>query len=309
MLDIRERDGFARRSFPRTRVHRFPKGAVAPGAPARLLGPDDRELPVQVDAADLHDDGSVRDGEITFAPTLGAGESRAYRLELGGNSPAAAVRNPVSAALTDEGATITQGVIAYTVRSTGYNLVDTAIFRDRPFLHPGSPGPVLVGPSGPPVAPATARIAVERNGPWMVRLRIDGACTDGRPFRSRLEFVSSKSWFSVHHDVDARPDEALWLEARLALGPNLSSAFGSRPCAAGDHTSWSVVTDGAFTVDIGAASSPASAARVRHEVSPEGLFRLCLPTGDDRAVAWFHYLHGPPDDVVNTPAAAMAAGL
>jgi hypothetical protein len=46
---------------------------------------------------------------------------------------------------------------------------------------------------------------------------------------------------------------------------------------------------------------------VRYEVGQDGRFRTLFPFERRPCAIYYHYLLCPPDDVINTPAAAMAA--
>lgn len=313
-LTAREADGFLRRSFPCTATVWADTGIWHPDAPARLLEADGTERPCQIDFCQRWDDGSVRKAEVTFAPFLEPYETRCYILEVGGEAAKAQVRHPLSVEELADRVIVRQSAVAYVIRKTGFNFVDSVVFQDKAFLKSGGRGPVLVLKDGSELVPeGRVAIALERKGPWMGRLRIEGAYPGGFGFVTHLTFVSSKSWYLAEHRItsgDRSRIQGLCVETPFDLpdGP-LSSAFGARMRHDGTPTFWVVFTDGSCTIDIAVLNAWTSGGAVRCEVGPDGLFRARDPLADGLSQHYVHVLHGPPDDVKNTPAPAMAAEL
>ncbi len=312
-IKVVERDGFLRRSFPCTTVAEFGRGLFRPGDPSRLFDPAGKEQPVQVDVVRSWEDGSVRTAAITLPVTLPARGEGACRFEYGdGATPAARLRNPVVVRTSGEPIEVQQGPVTCRVRRQGFNLVDQVVFNDRAFLRPGARGAVLVLKDGQELCPeGETRVTVETQGPWSARLRAEGAYPGGYRFITALTFVSGKSWLMAEHEVvsgDVAQVASVVVEAdfNLPAGP-LSTAFGARRRADGRPTSWVVVTDGVLTVDAATVGAWSETGSVRHEVEPDGRFRAIFPFESRSCVTYFHYLLCPPDDVNNTPAAAMAA--
>ncbi|MSS73782.1 MAG: hypothetical protein EXS64_20180 [Candidatus Latescibacteria bacterium] len=202
--------------------------------------------------------------------------------------------------------------MTYRVRRRGFNLVDQVVFNDRPFLRPGSRGAVLVLKDGQELSPeGEAQVTAETHGPWSARLRVEGTYPGGYGYTTLITFVSGKSWFLAEHEItsgDLDPIASVLVEAdfHLPAGP-LSSAFGARRRADGNATSWAVVTDGVLAVDTATVGAWSETGSVRYEVGPDGRFRALFPFENRPCAIYYHYLLCPPDDVNNTPAAAMAA--
>jgi hypothetical protein len=142
-------------------------------------------------------------------------------------------------------------------------------------------------------------------------LRVEGTYPGGYGYTTLLTFVSGKSWFLAGHEIvsgDLAQVASVAIEAdfNLPAGP-LSTAFGARRRADGNATSWAVVTDGALTVDVAAVGAWSGAGSVRYEAGADGRFRAVFPFEGRPCAVYYHYLLCPPDDVNNTPAAAMAA--
>lgn len=313
-LTVREADGFLRRSFPCTATVWADAGTWRPNAPVRLLESDGAERPCQIDLRQTWDDGSVCEADVAFAPFLEPYETRCYALEVGGDPARVQVRNPISVEDEPDQVIVRQGVVAYAIRKSGFNLVDAVVFQDKAFLKSGARGPVLVLKDGSELVPeGRVAIAPERKGPWMGRLRVEGAYPGGFGFVTHLTFVSSKSWYLAEHRItsgDCSRIQGLCIETHFDLpeGP-LSSAFGARVRHDGTPTSWVVFTDGACTIDIAVLDAWTPGGAVRCEVGADGLFRVRDPLIEGLSRHYVHVLHGPPDDVKNTPAPAMAAEL
>ncbi len=312
-IKVAERDGFPRRSFPCATTVAFGRGLFRPGDPARLFDPAGKEQPVQVDIVLTWEDGSVRTAEVTLPVTLPPGGEGVNRFEYGDEArPTAQLRNPVGVRASEEPAEVVQGGVVCRVRRRGFNLVDQVRFNDRVFLREGARGPVLRLKDGQELLPeGEAQVTVETRGPWSARLRVEGVYPGGYAFLTRMTFVSGKSWFLAEHQVtsgDLAQVAAVVVEAdfHLPAGP-LASAFGARTRADGHATSWAVVTDGALTVDVATVGAWSQKGAVRYEVGPDGRFQVIFPFSENPCAIYFHYLLCPPDDVANTPAAAMAA--
>jgi hypothetical protein len=313
-LTVREADGFLRRSFPCATTLYLPLQAYRKNGPFRLFDAEEKELPCQIDAHEFHADGSVEIAEITFAPSLSAYQTAHYTLELGGEPATVQVRNPIC---VDSHAGVTfvkQGVLSYSVRDSPFNLVDDITFRDKAFVRPGLSTPTLTLKNGEVLSPTgTAKVTALTRGPWAARLRVEGHYPDNYTFVTHLTFVSSKSWFLADHQIVSgalHHIEAIEFASHynLSSGP-LSSASGSRPRHDGTATSWTVITDGTHTVDIAILDAWTSGGSVRCEADADGQFRAIYPFSQRPCRMYVHVLHGPPDDVINTPAIAMAAEL
>ena len=272
-------------------------------------------MPCQIDAIDTHSDGSVQKAELTFAPFLAKGQTRPYVLETGGESARAKVRNPISVDIQSDAAIVKQGVITYTVHKQDFNLVDTIVFRDKSYLTPKTRGPVLILDNGDELSPTgETQITAETAGPWAGRLYVEGTYPQGFAFVTHLTFVSSKSWFIAEHSItngDRKRIRAIRFDCHFDLksGP-LSVASGARVRKDGVSTTWTVITDGVHTVDLAILNAWSRGAEyVRCETDASGAFRAIYPYADRPCKFYAHVLHGPPDDIKNTPAPAMAAEL
>ncbi|MDA0709755.1 MAG: hypothetical protein O3B73_06040, partial [bacterium] len=186
--------------------------------------------------------------------------------------------------------------------------------KDKSFVKQGLSKQRLVLKSGETLGPAgSVRVTAETQGPWSARLRVEGTYAHTYTFVTYLTFVSSKSWFLVDHKIvsgDLRQIQAVQLGFHfdLPLGP-LSSATGARMCQNGMATFWTVMTDGSHTVDIAILDAWTPAGAVRCEVDSEGRFLAIYPSHNRSCRMYVHVLHGPPDDITNTPAPTMAAAL
>ncbi len=313
-IAVADREGFVRKTYPSTVALTFQQGEL-PTATARIVDAEGGELPIQFDAVGAWEDGSVRKAELTFAPTLEPLEERAYTLELGPESrPSAEVRNPLTISETSASVDVQQGPVVYGVRKDGYNLVDQVRFGEVTFLRSGARGPVLVLEDGLELPPeGEVRIEVEASGPWAGRLRIQGSYPDGYAFTTRLDFVSGRSWFGARHAItagDRSRIRALVVEAAFDLPEApLATAFGARTRSDGVPTTWAVVTDGVLTVDVAVSDAWTRTDYVRYECDSDGAFRALFPYDGRPNEIYYHYLLCPPDDIRNTPAAAMVAGV
>jgi len=281
----------------------------------RVLDDRGQELPLQLDIVRTWEDGSVRTALLTLAPTLEALETVHYTLCTGEEPPSAVVRNPVSVTRGGAGLSVNQGPVTYRVGVTQQSLVDRVVAREKSFLRGGSRGAVLLLNDGQECLPeGSGSLDVATRGPWSASVRAERAYEEGFSLATTVTVVSSKSWYLLEHQVtagDASRIAVLVQEFHLDLVPDrLASAYGARVTSDGESTSWAVVTDGEFTVDLAALDAWSAAGSVRYEVGSDARVRVIFPYGAERTFrVYAHYLHGPPDDVRNTPAAAMAAGL
>jgi len=313
-LTVREADGFPRRSFPcRTTLYLSPK-TYSPNDAFRLLDAGGKELPCQIDALKHHADGSVETAEITFAPFLAPYQTANYTLEIGGTPATTQVRNPISVDIQKNVTHVKQGVISYTIQHTPFNLVDDVTFKDKAFVKPNLSTPTLMLKTGQILNPTgSVTVTPETQGPWAGRLRVEGHYPENYAFVTHLTFVSSKSWFLADHKIvsgNLNQIEAIQFASHydLSSGP-LSTATGARIRHDGTTTSWTVITDGTHTVDIAILDAWTPTGAVRCETDADGLFRAIYPFNNRPCRIYVHVLHGPPDDIVNTPAPAMAAEL
>ena len=314
-LAVADRDGFVRKTYPSTVSLAFEQGELSAGGTARVVDPDGEELPIQLDTVESWADGSIRKAELTFAPTLEPLQERTYTLELGPEVDAAAqVRNPLTVSETSATVDVRQGPVVYSVNRKGYNFVDQTLFGDATFLRSGARGPVLILEDDRELLPeGDVRIEVEKSGPWAGRLRVEGAYPDGYAFTTRLDFVSGRSWFGARHTItagDRSRVRAIVVEAAFDLpAAPLATAFGARTRSDGVPTTWAVVTDGVLTVDVAVSDAWTKTGYVRYECDADGTFRALFPYDGRPNEIYYHYLLCPPDDIRNTPAAAMVAGV
>lgn len=313
-LTVREADGFPRRSFPSSTTLHLPPNTFQPNTTFRLFDAEGKELPCQIDAIQNHSGGSVEIAEITFAPFLAPYQTARYTLELGGEKATAQVRNPISVDQQNNVTYVKQGVISYTIQHSPFNLVDDITFKGKPFVKHGLSTPTLILKDGQTLTPTgSVTVTPETQGPWAGRLRVEGHYPQNFAFVTHLTFVSSKSWFLADHKIMSGPlhhIEAVQFASHydLTSGP-ISSASGARIRQDGTPTSWTVITDGTHTVDIAILDAWTPAGAVRCEVDANGQFRAIYPFNNQPCRMYVHVLHGPPDDIVNTSAPAMAAEL
>lgn len=313
-LTVRESDGFARRSFPCATTLYLAPQTYQNNDTFCLFDSEGKEWPCQIDALTHHADGSVEKAEITFAPFLAPYQTNNYTLELGGEPTSAQVKNPISVTQQSDVTYVKQGVISYTVQHNPFNIVDDVTFKDKPFVKPGLSTPTLILKNGERLTPTgTATVTPETQGPWAGRLRVEGQYATSYNFVTHLTFVSSKSWYLADHKItsgDVSQIEAIEFSSHydLTSGP-LSSATGARIRHDGTATSWTVITDGTHTVDIAILDAWTPTGAVRCEIDAYGQFRAIYPFNNRSCRMYVHVLHGGPDDIVNTPAPAMAAEL
>jgi len=315
IITVYEEDGYPRRSFPTTTSITFPQGQWNKNDPARLIDSENKEVPCQIDSMETHPDGSVQKAELTFAPFLAAWQTRRYVLETSGEPAQAKVRNPISIDIQSDAAIVKQGVITCTVHKQDFNLVDTIVFRDKSYLIPNARGPVLILDNDDKLSPVgEAKITAETAGPWAGRLRVEGNYPQDFAFVTHLTFVSSKSWFLAEHSItngDRNRIRAIRFDCQFDLksGP-LSVASGARVRKDSISTTWTVITDNVHTVDLAILNAWSRGSEyVRCETDADGAFRAIYPYADRPCKFYPHVLHGPPDDIKNTPAPAMAAEL
>lgn len=315
IITVYEEDGYLRRSFPTTTAITCPKGQWHKDNPARLIDSEEKEVPCQIDLMETHPDGSVHKAELTFAPFLAEWQTRRYVLEIRGEPARAKVRNPISIDLQSDAAIVKQGVITYTVHKQDFNLVDAIVFHDKSYLIPKVCGPVIICDNGDELFPTgEAQITTETAGPWAGRLRVEGTYPQGFAFVTHLTFVSSKSWFLAEHNItngDRDRIRAIRFDYNFDLksGP-LSTASGARVRKDGMSTTWTVITDNVHTIDLAILDAWSQGDKyVRCETDADGAFRAIYPYANRPCKFYAHVLHGPPDDIKNTPAPAMAAEL
>lgn len=313
-ITVRESDGYARRSFPCTATLYLPQNAYRSSDPVCLTDGQGKEMPFQIDPVHLYDDGSVARAEITFAPFLAPYQTIHYTLKIQGDPTTAQVKNPISVEMQENLTHVKQGVISYTVQHNPFNLVDNVTFRDKSFVSPNQSTPTLILKNGQRLNPTgKATVTPETQGPWAGRLRIEGQYPNDYTFVTYLTFVSSKSWYLAEHRItsgDLSQIEAIEFASHYELtsGP-LSTASGARIRHDGTSTSWTIITDGTHTVDIAILDAWTPHGAVRCETDADGTFRAIYPFSNQPCRMYVHVLHGPPDDIVNTPAPAMAAEL
>ncbi|MDP6777446.1 MAG: hypothetical protein QGI83_11860 [Candidatus Latescibacteria bacterium] len=310
-----DRDGFVRKVYPSTVALTFQPGELPSEGAARLLDSEGEELPIQLDGVEAWEDGSIRRAELTFAPTLDPLQEKAYSLEHGPEvRRSAQVRNPLTVSETSSGIDVQQGPVVYSVRKQRYNLVNQVRFGDATYLRSGARGPILVLDDDRELLPVgDVEIQVETRGPWAGRLRVTGTYPDGYAFATRLDFVSGRSWFGARHTIsegDRSRIRATVVEAAFDLpAAPLATAFGARTRADAVPTTWGVVTDGVLTVDVATTDAWTRTGYVRYECDADGAFRALFPYDGRPCEIFYHYLYCAPDDIRNTPAAAMVAGV
>ncbi len=314
-IRISERDGFNRRNFPCAVAVDFKPGEFTEECPARIVDAGGEPRPMQVDALETWEDGSVKAAEVLFPARLRAGGEEVLTFEYGeGTPPPPPQPNPIKVRDRKDPIEVQQGPVIYHVRKWRFNFVENVIFDGRAFHGPGAPGPALLRKDGRILFPSgEVRIDVETRGPRSARLRVDGTYGGGYEFVAYLTFFSGVSWFRAEHRVvsgDMSQIATVVVENTFSLpdGP-LLSAFGARQRADGEGTSWAVVTDSAATVDVAAVGAWSGKGSVRYEVEANGRFRTVFPSPVEPGVFYVHYLTTPPMDHHHTPAAAMATDL
>jgi hypothetical protein len=327
-ISVTESDGYKRGGVAYSVQVSFEQSECPDADHTRVIHPDGSELPIQIDVVESWPDGSVQSGEIIFPLRLPADGSGTYILETGPEVvPDANQNNPVRIDETTDGLSINQGPVTYTVKSSGYNVVDTAVFnRDvwkgthptgvdisgpKSFLNPNSSAPILrmtddteLGLTDP------VEIQVETPGPRTGRIRVTGDYSETLSFTSHITLYSGVSWyrhsFALSGDTDDVASVVFEDTFDLAEG-TLLSAFGSRVNSWDDPTSWAVITDGVSTIDVAATNAWGNTGYVRYESEADGVFRVIAPHTGEPIVTFYHFLITPPADHYHTPAGAMVA--
>jgi hypothetical protein len=327
-IEVVESDGYKRGGVSYPITIEFAAGELAGPENARMIHPDERELPLQIDVLESWPDRSIKNAEIFFPLHLPAGGSGTYTLEVGSEiAPSAKQQNPVEITGTPEELIINQGPVTYVVNKRDYNGVDSATFnRDvwkgkhptgaeikgpKPFLKPGSKPTFLITRDGTEIGLSEpVEIAIETEGPRTGRVRVTGQYPGNFSFTSRITFYSGVPWyrhaFSLAGDTADIASVVFEDTFDLADGP-LQSAYGARVNGMGQPTSWSVVTDGVSTIDIAAHNAWSDSGYVRYESESDGCFRVIAPYTGDPIVTLYHFLITPPADHYHTPAGAMVA--
>ena len=327
-IEVVESEGYKRGGVAYSIRVKFAPAELNGPKNARVLHPDGRELPIQIDIDETWPDGSIRSGDVLFPLHLPANGSGVYTLETGAAvSPSARQTNLVEIDQSPHALTINQGPVTYVVKADPYSVVNSAVFdRDvwkgthptgadisgpKSFLKPGSRAPVLITKDDNElVLTGSVELDIETSGPRTGRIRITGDYPDGISFTSHITFYSGVSWYrhSFALQGDRTAIASVVFEDRFDLqeGP-LLSAFASRVNNSGQPTSWAVVTDGVSTIDIATRDAGNDSGSVRYESESNGRFRVIAPYTGDPIVTFYHFLITPPADHYHTPAAAMVA--
>jgi hypothetical protein len=266
-----------------------------------------------VDPIEYWGDGSLRKAELSFRCTVTAGGSRSFSLHSEAR-PALEIGNPLVLTMQGVTAEVKQGPVLYQISRRHFALVDQTLFGTRPFHRAGGRGAVLVLKDGRVLSPeGEVQIQAETRGPLTARLRVEGEYGQGFRFRTFLTFVSGKSWFQAVHQVtegDLEAVEAVLFDFRLNLADHpVTTNFGAGEGWNGVPISWIVVTDQKSTIDVAALDMWSGSRFGDLRIEPDGRFTTRFPQVDRPCRLFVHYLLGPPDDLKNTPAVAMASPL
>jgi hypothetical protein len=219
-LTVKETAGIRRTEYPvGTRVT-LPKGALADETHVRLQN-GDTEVAGQYQPATRWDDGSVRELDVDFNLSLGAGESRAIRLEYG-PAVTSAVKPRGGLAVTESDSRVQVGNIAF--GKTGWPLLASVAYRGE-VIASGPNGLTLTDAGGARHEFGSAHdVAMEvvKRGPLLVVVRYTARVPVGGadvPVTLTCEMPNSKSWVRILATADdpGRRVRGLQLETPLAL--------------------------------------------------------------------------------------------
>ena len=189
-IEVIESEGYKRGGVAYSIRVKFAPAELNGPKNARVLHPDGRELPIQIDIDETWPDGSIRSGDVLFPLHLPANGSGVYTLETGtAVSPSARQTNPVQIDQSPHALTINQGPVIYVVTADPYSVVDSAVFdRDvwkgthptgadisgpKSFLKPESRAPVLITKDDNElVLTGSVELDIETSGPRTGRIRI-----------------------------------------------------------------------------------------------------------------------------------------
>lgn len=256
-LTVVDRAGFARVNEPVTSGVPLPRGLMNDTKALTLLGPDGAPVPAQFTvAARWWPDTSIRWVHVDFQANCPKDGTAVYTLTDGGKNPAPTV--PVLAQIDGDTATVTTGVLKFTVNRASFNLID------RAWIDPTGAGnyatPIVGGNSsillshcgtGMPVfknfSPANdpaVTMEVEENGPMRAVVKLTGKhiSTDDMPgdnhlldFVCRITAYAGSGIVRVSYSLECKQGES------ISVGQPLDRMWFSLPLSAeGAACTWAV---------------------------------------------------------------------
>ncbi len=256
-LTVKETAGIRRTEYPVSTRVALARGALTDLTHIRLRS-GEAEVAGQYEATVKWDDGSVRELDVDFNLTIGAGESRSVQLEYG---PEVTTEMKPRGGLTISEKPDSVQVGNVTFSRSGWPLLASVAYRGE-IIASGPNGLTLTDAAGARHEFSSARdvtMNVVKSGPLLVVVRYTARVplTDGAdvPVTLTCEMPNSKSWVRMHASVDdpGRRVRGLLVETPLAL-----SAF---------PWTWDFGTD---TGTYGAFRAPADAALLTQSIASSG---------------------------------------
>jgi hypothetical protein len=221
-ITVRETAGIRRTEYPISLRASLSKGAISSAEQLRLLSAD-AEIAGQFSPSGTWDDGSIQTVDVDFNSSIGAGETRKFRLEYGPD-----VKSGVAArgglTVTDQDAGIKIGSV--TLGRSGWPLWSSIAYRGE-MIRSGANGVTIVDAAGGRHEFSAARDVtadIVKRGPLLVVVRYTGRVgLDGGadvPVTLTCELPNSKSWIKVSVSVQdaGRKVRGLVLDTPFALG-------------------------------------------------------------------------------------------
>jgi len=208
-LNVEEPDGIIRRDWPVSNGVPLPYGELASPANARLLGPDGKTVPAQLDPLAIWDDSSIRWLLVTFLCDLQPKEVKAYTLEYGNDVKGEAARSSLEVRDQANQVEVSTGAISFEIsRERGALLQNLRLGGQGARLLSDGADFVLTDADGRTFHSARSRpeVVVEEAGPLRAVVRMSGKHASpegGRLFeyRARLYAYAKQPWARVLHTI------------------------------------------------------------------------------------------------------------
>lgn len=278
-------------SVPQAPVHvgvPLPRGAWRDGSSVVAVD-GDRSTPVQARVLSRWPDGSARWLLTDWQASLGAGESRRVRLEVGGK-PVPPATTSLRASVDETGVRVETGVARFEIPRSGDVLLKTNSTS-------GGTGAAVRGfavlDGKRYASEGTREIEVAESGPWRVRVNVRGAYGPLQYFL-RLDFYAGDDGLHVLHTVENHGDAAAvsLQEMALVLTPAKAPERLAYTTASGGELFLDVPEDGGVRI----VQEDADRLRVGSKASPgraEGWFAAGSETATTAFVARYFWQEYP----------------
>lgn len=294
-ITVRETAGIRRTEYPVTAAVAWPRGAVHDVAHLRLRAAEG-DLVSQFTPISRWDDGSLRDVEVDFNTSIGAGERRSLKVEVGTDTAtSAAPRGALAVVESDDRFTV--GRVA--LGRHAWPLLASASYRGE-IVGNGPNGIALIDASGAAQAFGSSgdvQAQIIKPGPLLVVIRYTGRVVLGGgatvPVTLTCELPNSKSWMKMTLRVDdpERRIRRIRFDTPFALGPfPWLWDFGT------DSGSYGVFRAGAeravLTQQVGTGAAQTSWKLESGTSASVGVYEQSMPGRSSMVMGWGHVLDG-----------------